>query len=257
MSLNKALLIFGLLALDLPCAISRPITWNLVDVVFQDGGTASGYFVYDPSLSLMTTVDIVTSPWAAEPFGETYPASDPEAPMHCCGFGFVPDSTLTNFLGTPILTIGTLYSDPGSGYLTDSGGTFAIQGFEGSCFDSTCSSAEVLRLIASGSISSVPEPATGALSSIAAALICMVLLLKYWTNSFHMRFKSVMSVTTATQPSTLPSEPILPSCPTAPLLREVECAPSPRALLAEGHLGLSQHSAQKIVEIVSNTARER
>jgi hypothetical protein len=165
------------LALLVPrCAAADSITWKLEGVTFGDGGTASGHFVYDPDLNALSTVDIVTSPPAPGSGGVTYIAPDPGDPVHCCGFAFVPNPALTNFLGTPVLSLGI---PSGGGFLTDSGGTFAIQGFEGLCADSACFAGLEVNLITSGSITSVPEPPTEALLVFGAALLYITQRLKY------------------------------------------------------------------------------
>jgi len=52
-------LILGL-SLGAP-ARAEPITWTLTDIVFDDGGTASGTFVYDEATQSPTDVNIQTS----------------------------------------------------------------------------------------------------------------------------------------------------------------------------------------------------
>ena len=41
---------------------NRGRTWNLNNVVFKDGGTATGYFVYDPATGQYLAVNIQVTP---------------------------------------------------------------------------------------------------------------------------------------------------------------------------------------------------
>ena len=55
-----------LVAMALPLhAHATPITWRLVDVTYNDGGTASGSFVYDAALNLYSGISISTTAGSA------------------------------------------------------------------------------------------------------------------------------------------------------------------------------------------------
>jgi len=42
-------------------AQAAPVTWNLQNVVFNDGAIASGYFVYDADTGIYSSIDITTT----------------------------------------------------------------------------------------------------------------------------------------------------------------------------------------------------
>jgi hypothetical protein len=138
------------------CCLPNPIAYQLVNVTFGDGGMAMGSFIYDIDTNTFSSVDITTSSASGifGPLGSTYTSPYP-GPYGCCGFAFVPNIALGNFTETPVLSLGTV-----SAVLTDAGGSFQIQGFEGVCANANCFSGIEERLITSGSIASVPEPST-------------------------------------------------------------------------------------------------
>ena len=46
-------------------ALADGITWNLSGVTFDDGGAASGSFVYDAPTNTFSAIDITTTPGSA------------------------------------------------------------------------------------------------------------------------------------------------------------------------------------------------
>ena len=48
-----------------------PLTWTLHNVTFNDGGTASGTYVYDADTNTVSNINIVTTAGSAMP-GATY-----------------------------------------------------------------------------------------------------------------------------------------------------------------------------------------
>jgi hypothetical protein len=145
----------------LPNAQATPVLWYFNGVSFDDGGTASGSFLYDATLQRYSSVDIVTTAGTASA-GETYgwpavPQSGSPTLLIAFPIPFSP-SFLT---GTPEFII--QFSAP----LTDAGGTIPLLvGTEGPisgeaiCLDAGCNSASGVRLATSGAVSSAPEPAT-------------------------------------------------------------------------------------------------
>jgi hypothetical protein len=169
--LLRTLLLLLLIA-PLPIAQASPVVWYFNGVTFNDGGTASGSFVYDAALQQYSGVDIVTTAGTASA-GETY--SWPILPQFGSPtllFAF-PIPFSPNFLtGTPEFVIQF------SSALTDAGGTIPLNvGSEGPitgeaiCLDAGCGSASGVRLATSGAVSSAPEPAT------AIVLVSAVLML--------------------------------------------------------------------------------
>ena len=106
-----------LLLLGLPSIASADgVTWDLSGVTFDDGGTASGSFVYDADTNTVNDIDIVTT--AGTAFGgATYTGSDPAFGPFPDQLVVVTDASLADFTGTPVLNL--LFLDS----LTDAGGT--------------------------------------------------------------------------------------------------------------------------------------
>jgi hypothetical protein len=52
--------IFAALFMSMSTAGAMPVTWDLEDVVFQNGETATGSFVYDADTNTFSNIDIVT-----------------------------------------------------------------------------------------------------------------------------------------------------------------------------------------------------
>ena len=140
-------------------ASATPITWTLQNVVFDDGATASGTFVYDANTGMLGAVAITTT---SGPFvtGASYVLNDP-------GFGpgtnvvDVVTGTFADYTGLPVLQ---LYM---TAPMTNAGGTIALLfggTGEGTCTMVDCSSGVVSRqgggFITAGTTPSVPEPAT-------------------------------------------------------------------------------------------------
>ena len=139
-------------------ASATPLTWNLVGVTFDDGGTATGSFVFDADTGLFSAISIVTSPDPALGRGATY------------GVPGVGDATFFD----------TLTSLPAAGKdrllfdlltpMTNAGGLIGINlgagipDLETTCPDDVCASpGPGTRLIETGSVVSgvtIPEPST-------------------------------------------------------------------------------------------------
>jgi hypothetical protein len=152
------------LALSVGAANANPLTWNLEDFVFNDGGTASGSFVFDTTTGHYTDISIVTTVGTAFP-GASYDTPDPASAGNSTFFSAVNSANLANLNGTPLLAF--LWAAP----LTSAGGTVDIKftsfHYEGSCF-SGCNGITIDRSLVSGDITTnavnaVPEPSTWAM----------------------------------------------------------------------------------------------
>jgi hypothetical protein len=138
-----------------------PITWNLNDAVFGDGGTAVGSFVYDASITTVVSYSIQTSA-----------VSNPAFP------GFLYQNGAPNNLGAMVIPVPyyilfeTSFTNgnlngielrlaPVAG-LTDAGGVVSL---DLSSLSVECYNCSPFRLFVSGELVSagVPEPATGLL----------------------------------------------------------------------------------------------
>jgi hypothetical protein len=132
------------------------ITWTLSGVTFDDGGTASGSFVFDALTNTYSSIDITTS--AGSLFGgATYTGIDPGFPSTSGQLILVTNPLLSDLTGTGVLELDF-------GPLTNLGGTFPVvaEG-EGTCDDAGCTSGTELRTTTAGSVTATtatPEPST-------------------------------------------------------------------------------------------------
>jgi hypothetical protein len=101
-----------------PASFAVPLTWTLNDIVFEDGGTATGSFVYDADANSYSNIDITTQGGDDSFYGGSYtqlfaPYSYSQnsgyvqtesllcgVPQDLCGFGLLFESNLTNAGGT-------------------------------------------------------------------------------------------------------------------------------------------------------------
>lgn len=133
-------------------ASAVPLLWTLNGVNFNDGGTASGTFVYDADTTTYSAINITTTTGGVRT-GATYACAEfatalfysPTCAVNLTGvfiFWLFPSSALTNGGGSISLTVATK---------------------EATCLDAGCSSLGTVRNIASvggGSISA-PVPVQG------------------------------------------------------------------------------------------------
>lgn len=143
-----------------------PVTWNLNNVTFDDGGIVTGSFVYDATTGTYSSVSITTSGGSALP-GTTYTTSEQVT------FPFATDAshlTLIDNFGLADLTGQALIGLTYASALTDAGGTINLitgyfNSFEGICGSVDCGSGAGFRTTIVGGqvVATVPEPATLAL----------------------------------------------------------------------------------------------
>lgn len=107
LGLTAAVLLAGSMAVN-----ATPIMWNLQDVAFNDGGTASGSFVYDADTSTYSAINIQTT----GNLSFTYSTADLLGAGRPFGFSAATGA----FVGAGYLQLITV-SD-----LTDAGGTIAL-----------------------------------------------------------------------------------------------------------------------------------
>ena len=143
----------GVLALNAAPLFCVPITWTFTNAVFNDGGTAVGYFVYDADASAITNWNIVTSAGSTLPAFTYTPATStagtsPSAgcPAPCISFGSnqqFPDGMFseTRYLSLTLVTP-----------LTDSGGTVGLN----LNYSDECLNCSPYRLFTQGSVLGAP-----------------------------------------------------------------------------------------------------
>lgn len=135
-----------------------PVTWTLQGVTFNDGGTATGSFVYDADTDIFSGIDITTSINAQLGLGTIYGIPT----------GVGTSSVFDTILALPAQgqpRLATMLFSP----MTNAGGTIAIY-FTGEliCLSHSCGQ-RYLRTAFGGAITTVPEPATLALFSAGLA----------------------------------------------------------------------------------------
>jgi len=144
------------------------ITWTLSDVTFNDGGLASGSFVYDALTNTYSSIDITTTSGSAFA-GTTYNALGGLFGSTSNGMLLGASGDLTN-TDVLILLFGAA--------LTDSGGTVVLGGFgEGTCDNTDCSLSTLDRSITGGElIGTVATPEPSVLSLLTMALVALMVV---------------------------------------------------------------------------------
>jgi hypothetical protein len=117
-------------------ALAVPVTWTLSGVTFNDGGVATGSFVYDVDTNQFSAINLVTTTGSLVS-GATF-SFDCQSPCT----GSAPTSVFDLYLTTPPSNnlTGTAALDlvftPG---LSNAGGTVTLQGTQVTCSSATCS----------------------------------------------------------------------------------------------------------------------
>ena len=154
-------------------ALADGLSWSLSGVTFDDGGAASGSFVYDASTNTVSSVNVVTT--AGTTFvGATYTGVNPGFAPLSNEIVLVPNPSLPDLTGTFVLD---LYFADSS--LTNAGGTVSLAGLGGeyTCADSGCTGPnfDVYRLMTTGSVVgtpvATPEPSVLLLLGIGLAVL--------------------------------------------------------------------------------------
>lgn len=146
---------------------AAPVLWTLSNVSFDDGGVATGSFVYDATTGTYSSITITTSGGTALP-GTTYTTNEQVT------FPFQTDSlhlTLIDNFGLPDLSGESLIGLTYVSALTNAGGAINLvtgyfNSFEGTCGVADCGSGSGNRTtVVGGQVvgSVIPEPATMAL----------------------------------------------------------------------------------------------
>jgi len=162
-----AFLLFVLLCVP-SIASADAITWTFSDVTFDDGGIASGSFVYDAPTNTYSSIDITTTSGSAFA-GTTYHTLSGLFGSSSTGMLLGASGDLTN---TDLLFL--LFGPA----LTNSGGTVLLSGFgEGTCDNTNCSLSTLDRSITGGELVgtvSTPEPSALSLLTVALAALMVV-----------------------------------------------------------------------------------
>ena len=153
-------------------ALADGVSWSLTGVTFDDGGAASGSFVYDASTSTVSSVNVVTTSGTTF-VGATYTGVNPGFTPLSFDIVLVPNPSLADLTGTFVLDLS--FADS----LTNAGGTVSLAGLGGeyTCADSGCTSPnlDVYRLMTTGSVVgtpvATPEPSVLLLLGVGLAVL--------------------------------------------------------------------------------------
>ncbi len=119
-------------------AQAMPLTWTLEDVVFDDGGTAYGSFIYDASTNIFSDIDVTTT-LGTVLSGAHYQFATFQLNTFGNGVGLT-DVDLPDLTGVAAFFME--FDSLGGGSLTNAGGTISIVSFAGGeaiCGDPDCS----------------------------------------------------------------------------------------------------------------------
>ncbi len=148
----KNLLAAMVLAMASISAFAVPVLWTLTGVVFNDGGTASGSFIYDATTNTYSSVSITTTTGSTRT-GAAYSVTNTSISSSTAALYVT--SAAANQTGLPALFL------PFTSALTNAGGSVNIRlglnasfdGSESNCGDAACSGPAVpQRLMTSGSV---------------------------------------------------------------------------------------------------------
>jgi hypothetical protein len=144
------------------------ITWDLSGVTFDDGGAASGSFVYDALTNTYSSINIITSTGTAFG-GATYTSLSSAFGSSSTGLLVGASGNLTN--------TALLFLSYGAD-LTNSGGTVSLTGVgEGTCDNIDCSLNTLQRSITAGQLvgtASVSTPEPSAISLLGLGLVALL-----------------------------------------------------------------------------------
>jgi hypothetical protein len=151
-------------------AQAAPVTWNLQNWTFDDGGTASGSFVFDASTGVYSDVSVLSTNGTVRT-GANYVLPDPASPGNATFAGWVT-GLLPDFTGTPIIAVNWANA------LTDAGGAVAVD-FAGlhaefACGNVPCSfGMGPARNLITGAVTTAQVPLPATLPLVGLALVIL------------------------------------------------------------------------------------
>jgi uncharacterized protein (TIGR03437 family) len=159
------------IVLSAAAALCDPVTWTLYNATFNDGGTATGYFVFDADTDTFSNWNIVASAGSTLPAFTYTPATStvkyvPNGDISCAGpcIEFASNQQFPNG-GAPPYNNATRYLDlsffngqPFVAPLTDGGGTVKL--YLSNLYNNSsheCLNCVPFRLFTQGSVVAVPQ----------------------------------------------------------------------------------------------------
>jgi hypothetical protein len=142
---------------------ATPVQWTLQDVVFNDGGSATGSFFYDADTNVYSDISITTTAGSLSA-GQFYEFENPELNPSAWGLKLVAIADPITGTAAFNLNLNTSTGIPKS--MTNAGGTIDLgtNAFEAACYwngYSNCTSFGGVgsRNVLTGTVSAVPIPA--------------------------------------------------------------------------------------------------
>lgn len=145
-------------------AIAAPIKWELQNVVFDDGGSASGSFLFDADTETFSNLNLTTTqgsvlggntyefsgPWASSKAIDSYSAMTSHDLTGEGGLFLILDTAMTNLGGTL-----SARGWDGTAWNSNLGAGFWAEGI---CADAKCNDYSAGRQLTSGQITTLPVP---------------------------------------------------------------------------------------------------
>jgi PEP-CTERM motif len=141
-------------ALIASAANAAPVLWNVSNVIFNDGATASGSFTYDADIDIY-------SGWNIAVIGGSTPALPTYTYTSASGFLGIHSATATDFVSIPVVRY--IRFNFASALSNAGGATGLLPGTSFECDNCTTSRLIVHGIVTSAAVATVPEPTSWAL----------------------------------------------------------------------------------------------
>ena len=194
--LRFAIKVLCIAALSAPTTFAGPILWNLAGVAFDDGGTASGSFVYNADTNTFSSIHIITTSGSAFP-GATYLNVALNFAASATSLGVIPNAGLPDLTGSPLFYM--QFGTP----LSNAGGNVSLPiVVDGTCADSICFNGISYRVSRNSGASVIAAPEPSSLTYIPLGALALFVIRRRYPFAF---FTSATSAgTTSNKSPTMP-----------------------------------------------------